>query len=253
MMNMQTALTEFGVTDTTLSADEINFLDEQGYLPLPNILSDERVAMFRQRLDDIAAAEGDKAGTEVHQEAGTTRLSNLIDKDPMFEICYTHPRVIAAMDHVLKSDFKLSSLNSRASLPGEGLQALHADWGEGVSPDDFQVCNSIWLLVDFTEENGATRVVPGSHRSGQTPSEALDDAKAPHPDEILLTASAGTVVIFNSHTWHGGTVNKTGVPRYALHSYFCRRHQSQQLNQKEHLSAETVSRLSPAARYILDV
>lgn len=253
MMNMQAALTDLGVTDTTLTADEINFLDEQGYLPLPNILSDEQVGIFRQRLDDIAAAEGDNAGTEVHQEAGTTRLSNLIDKDPMFEICYTHPRVIAAMDHVLKSDFKLSSLNSRASLPGEGLQALHADWGEGVSPDDFQVCNSIWLLVDFTEENGATRVVPRSHRSGQTPSEALDDPKAPHPDEILLTASAGTVVIFNSHTWHGGTINKTDASRYALHSYFCRRHQSQQLNQKEHLSPETVSCLSPAARYILDV
>ena len=157
------------------------------------------------------------------------------------------------MNHVLQGDFKLSSLNSRASLPGEGLQALHADWSGAVEPDDFQVCNSIWLLVDFTEENGATRVVPGTHRSGQTPSQALDDPKAPHPDEVLLTAKAGTVVIFNSHTWHGGTVNRTDSPRYALHSYFCRRHHPQQLDQKAYLRAEIVAQMSPAARYILDV
>lgn len=252
-MDMTQALAQLGVTDDTLTADEIQHLDERGYLPLHNILSPDQIKMMRQRLDEIARSEGDQAGTEVHQEAGTTRLSNLVNKDPMFDICFTHPRVLAAMNHVLQGDFKLSSLNSRASLPGEGLQALHADWGEAVAPDNFQVCNSIWLLVDFTEENGATRVVPGSHRSGQTPSQALDDPKAPHPDEVLLTAPAGTVVIFNSHTWHGGTVNRTDSPRYALHSYFCRRHQPQQLNQKAYLDEATIQRLPPATRYILDV
>ncbi len=252
-MDNQSVLEKLGVTETTLTNDDIAFLDEQGYLPLHNILSEEQVLMFRQRLDEIAKEEGESAGKEVHQEAGTTRLSNLIDKDPMFDICYTHPRVIAAINHVLKGDFKLSSLNSRASLPGEGLQALHADWGAPVSPDAFQVCNSIWLLVDFTEENGATRVVPGSHLSEQIPSQALDDPKATHADEVLLTGAAGTVVIFNSHTWHGGTINKIDTPRYALHSYFCRRHQPQQLDQKAHLSEKTVSRLDEAQRHILDV
>ena len=252
-MNMQETLKALDVTDTTLNAEEIQQLDEQGYLPLYNILSQDQIMAFRNRLDEITLAEGELAGTEVHQEAGTNRLSNLIDKDPMFDICYSHPRVLAAMNHVLSSDFKLSSLNSRASLPGEGLQALHADWGEAVEADNYQVCNSIWLLVDFTTKNGATRVVPGTHRSGQHPSKVLDDPKAPHPDEIQLTAPAGTVVIFNSHIWHGGTVNHSDAPRYALHSYFCRRHQPQQLDQKANLSNQTVSRLSEAQQYILDV
>jgi ectoine hydroxylase-related dioxygenase (phytanoyl-CoA dioxygenase family) len=157
------------------------------------------------------------------------------------------------MNHVLSGDFKLSSLNSRVALPGEGLQALHADWGAAVEPDDYQVCNSIWLLSDFTAENGATRVIPGTHRSRQRPNDAITDTKATHPDEIQLIAPAGTVVIFNSHVWHGGTLNRTDAPRYALHSYFCRRHQPQQTNQREHLSAETVARFSEAARFILDV
>lgn len=252
-MDMHEVLLMLDVKDNTLTSDEIAQLDDKGYLPLYNILSASQIAQFRHRLDEIAYAEGDHAGKEVHQEAGTTRLSNLIDKDPMFDVCFTHPRVLAAMNHVLQSDFKLSSLNSRASLPGEGLQALHTDWKEAVDADSFQVCNSIWLLVDFTEENGATRVVPGTHRSGQTPSQALDDPKAPHPDEVVLTAPAGTVVIFNSHLWHGGTINQSDSTRYALHSYFCRRHQTQQLNQKQYLSQDTINRLNPAERYILDV
>ena len=60
-------------------------------------------------------------------------------------------------------------------------------------------------------------------------------------------------MIFNSHTWHGGTKNNTNKPRRALHSYFCRRDQSQQLDQRKHLRPETVASLSPAARVVLDV
>ena len=252
-MTMQDALNAFGVTDDSLSPAEKAQLDETGFLPMPDLISTEQVETFRRRVAQLAAEEGERAGHEVSQEAGTDRLSNLVDKDPVFDMCYTHPRILAAMNYVLGGDFKLSSLNSRASLPGEGLQALHADWSGAVSPGDFQVCNSIWLLVDFTAENGATRVVPGSHNSGMYPQADLDDPRAPHPDEILLTGKAGTVVIFNSHLWHGGTLNRSDGPRFALHSYFTRRHQKQQTDQRKWLSAATLERLSPAKRFILDV
>jgi len=252
-MNMEEALYALAVRDDTLSATEKAFLDEQGYLPLPDILSPAQVKAFRARLVELAEIEGEEAGKEVHQEAGTTRLSDLVNKDPLFEICFTHPRILAAMQHVLGPNFKLSSLNSRFALPGQGLQALHADWGDGVPPGEYYVCNSIWLLNDFSAENGATRVVPGSHRSGQHPREALADPQASHPDEIQLIAPAGTVVIFNSHTWHGGTLNRSDAPRAAMHSYFCRRDQKQQTDQRQYIRPETYNRLSEAARFILDV
>ena len=194
-------------------------------------MSSQQIAQITKRTDELIALEGQDAGKEVHQEAGTNRLRDLVNKDPIFAICFTHPRVLAGIAHVLNHDLKLSSLNSRAALPGEGLQALHADWGKPVAPGDYQVCNSIWLLDDFTEHNGATRVVPGTHRSGGLPRDAMDDPKAPHPNEQMLLAPAGTVVIFNSHVWHGGTRNSTDRPRRALHSYFCRRDQPQQLDQ----------------------
>jgi ectoine hydroxylase-related dioxygenase (phytanoyl-CoA dioxygenase family) len=252
-MHVSDALHALGVTGQTLSQSEKDQLDRDGYLPLPNILSAEQIARIARRTDELIALEGDRAGAEVHQEAGATRLSDLVNKDPIFELCFTHPRVLAAISHVLRGDLKLSSLNYRAALPGSGLQGLHADWGGPVAPGDYYVCNSIWLLDDFTEFNGATRVVPGSHRSGQMPKDAMPDPTQPHPEEVVLTAPAGTVVIFNSHTWHGGTLNRADRPRRGLHSYFTRRGHPQQLDQKAYLRPETYQRLSPAARFILDV
>ncbi|MEP6984109.1 MAG: phytanoyl-CoA dioxygenase family protein [Chloroflexota bacterium] len=252
-MQLKDALTELGVTDTTLSQAEKDQLDRDGYLPLANILSAGQIAQMSKRTDEMIAEEGEGAGKEVHQEAGATRLSDLVNKDPIFEICFTHPRVLAAISHVLGGNLKLSSLNYRAALPGYGLQGLHADWGGAVEPGDYYVCNSIWLLDDFTESNGATRIIPGSQRSGKVPRDVMSDPSQSHPDEILLTAPAGTVVIFNSHTWHGGTLNRTDKPRRAMHSYFTRRDQTQQLDQKAFIRPDTYERLSSAARFILDV
>lgn len=258
---MDWALDRLGVHDELLTDDEKTFLDENGYLPLGIVLSAEQVEAFNARIAELLAAEGEAAGSELtasgnirhRTEQGVDRLSDLVNKDPMFEICFTHPRVLAAVRHVIGEAFKLSSLNYRAAQPGDGLQALHVDWPEAVEPGAYQVCNSIWLLDDFTEENGATRIVPGSHRWGETPQDALEDPTAPHPDEIQVVAPAGSVVIFNSHTWHGGTRNRTDHPRRAMHAYFCQRDQVQQIDQRTFIRPETRNRLDEAAQFILDV
>jgi ectoine hydroxylase-related dioxygenase (phytanoyl-CoA dioxygenase family) len=247
------ALCELGVTDDLLTAEEKLSLDVDGYVALPGILDSTQIEAIRARLEELLEIERENAGKEVHQEAGTARLSNLVDKGDVFRVFFTHPRVLSGIAHVLGGNMKLSSLNSRAALPGEGLQGLHADWHKAVEPGDYAVCNSIWLLDDFTPENGSTRVVPGSHLTGKVPHEVMADPKAPHPDEKLVLAPAGTVVVFNSHTWHGGTLNRTLAPRRAVHSYWTRRDQKQQLNQQEYLSAETKRSFAPAIRHLLDV
>lgn len=261
-MDIQTALYELGVREDTLSSAERLFLDENGYLALPGILTRQQVQSFRTRLQELEGEEGEEAGKEVHQEAGTARLANLVNKDPIFDLCWTNPRVLAAMAHVLQGDLKLSSLNARASLPGQGLQALHCDGPltlPGITANDgdgskrFYGCNSIWLLSDFTPQNGATRLVPGSHKLGLDPRKHLDDPQAPHPDELLTLGKAGAVFVFNAFTWHGGTVNRTEQPRRAMHCYFCWRGVPQQTDQRALLRPETAARLSEAQRAVLDV
>ena len=67
---------------------------------MPNILSADQIGQMTRRMDELIALEGERAGKEVHQEAGTNRLSDLVNKDPIFEVCFTHPRVLAAINHV---------------------------------------------------------------------------------------------------------------------------------------------------------
>ena len=252
-MNMDEALRELGVRDDTLSSAEKHFLDVNGYLPLEGILTQGEIVPMICRLDELAVLEGTNAGKELHQEDGTIRVSNLVNKGRMFEIGFSHPRVLAAIRHVIGPRFKLSSLDCRMALPGQGHQAFHADWRSGVEPGDYYVCNSMWLLDDFTAENGATRVVPGSHRSGKHPKDALEDATQQHPNEIQLIASAGAVIVFNSHLWHAGGLNQTDSPRHGLLAYYCRRDQKQLTDQRKFIHPVTYARLNEAKRFILAV
>jgi ectoine hydroxylase-related dioxygenase (phytanoyl-CoA dioxygenase family) len=111
----------------------------------------------------------------------------------------------------------------------------------------------MWCLDDFTELNGATRCVPGSHRSGRSPADDLGDPTKDHPDQILLTAPAGSVIIFNAHLWHGATLNTTDQRRRGMTMSYARRDEPQQLDQKAYIRKAVYDRLSPAARYLLDV
>jgi ectoine hydroxylase-related dioxygenase (phytanoyl-CoA dioxygenase family) len=79
----------------------------------------------------------------------------------------------------------------------------------------------------------------------------LADPNAPHPDEILVTGPAGGVVIMNAHLWHGGTANRTGTPRLAMHAFYCRRDKPQQQYQKQLLRSEVQAGLSAALRELL--
>lgn len=253
-------LAALGVGPETLRPAEREQLDREGFLVVADALDPGQLRRLRSRVDELTVAEGDRAGLEAHQEAGTDRLANLVDKGTVFDACWTHPVQLAAVAHVLGrragtdgEGFKLSSLNARSARPGQGHQALHADWPAAVSAGAYEACNSIWLLDDFTEANGATRVVPGSHRSGALPAERLVDPMAPHPDEVQLVGPAGTCVVFNSHLWHGGTQNHTDRPRRAIHAFFVRRPHPQQTSQRRFLREETRARLSPAQRVLLDV
>ena len=254
-------LQSLGVSQNTLTEEEKKILDQNGYLNLGLILSPKEVQAVLNQLDHLIQREGDNAGAELMdspyirhpKEEGADRLADLVNKGSIFDIFYTHPRVLAGIAQVLGSDIKLSSLNYRAAIPGKGLQKLHVDWHEAVEPGDYKVCNSIWLLDDFSRENGATRIVPGTHLNGRLPQDELADQLAPHPDQMLIEAPAGSVFIFNSHTWHGGTDNHSEWPRRAIHSYFCRKDQPQQIDQQRYILKETIERLSSAAIDILDV
>jgi len=224
-------------------------LDEEGYLVLPGLMTPELLGALRLRIEELFAEEGTGAGGEFKQEPEARRLANLVNKGEIFEDVILTPRVLECMAHVLGPRFKLSSLNARSTDPHTASgQPLHADSGAIADDAGYFVANSVWLLDDFTRENGATRFVAGSHRWRRLPE---PDYYAPHPDEQLVLGKAGDVVVMNAHMWHGGTANRTAAPRRAMHVYYTRYDQPQQQYQKRWLSAAVQTRLSPAARGIL--
>ena len=105
------------------------------------------------------------------------------------------------------------------------------------------------MLDDFTMENGATRMVPRWRTAWRRlPEPGIIDSA---PGEELVTGSAGTVVIMNTHMWHGGTANRTDCARRALHGFYTRSDKPQQQYQKALLRPETVAALTPLQRRVL--
>jgi len=238
--------------ELSLTQQEQAQLDDEGYLILRDFLSPERLTALRERCEELYTAQGESAGSEYRQEPQTRRLANLVNCGAIFEELVSDPKILPYVRHVINDDIKLSSLNFRSANPhSDWTQPLHCDVGAVPDEKGFWICNTIWLLDDFTADNGTTRFVPGSHKVGQLPEKVLVDASAPHLDEKLLLEKAGTVVVMNTHMWHGATANRTANHRRALHSFYCRWDKPQQQYQKELLSREVQERLSPSLRKLL--
>ena len=227
-------------------------LDQEGYLVLPKAMGREFLESLRRRIEELFEAEGARAGSEFKQEPNARRLANLVNKGAIFERAIATPEVLECMKHVLGPQFKLSSLNVRAADPfADCGQPLHADSGAVADERGYWVCNSVWMLDDFTSDNGAIRMVPGSHKWRRLPQDTVADPVGPHPDEVLLTGPAGTVVVMNAHMWHGATANRTNNPRRAMHAFYTRSDKPQQQYQKGLLSSAVQARLTPDLRKLL--
>src|ERR1044071_2811181 len=142
-----------------LSEAQRGQLDDLGYLVLPGLMDASLLDELRRRTDELFAEEGEQAGSEFKQEPGARRLANLVNKGRVFEEVILTPEVLDAMAHVLGPRYKLSSLNVRSADPHSPCdQPLHADSAAISDESGFWVCNSVWMLDDFTEENGANRM-----------------------------------------------------------------------------------------------
>jgi hypothetical protein len=196
-----------------LSASERQRLDDEGYLALDGIVEPRRIRTMRSRLEELLAV------TE-QGHAGTLIVGGLLEEE-VFDAAWLHPRILAAVGHLLGDGYRLLGLGSRGLRPGHGQQALHVDWGGQGVPGVWYACHAICALVDFTPENGATWVVPGSHRNPWM-LKGLRDPLKRHPAQRQLIGAAGTVFILNIHCAHSAVRNGSHEPRLALFAHFSR-------------------------------
>lgn len=235
---MREVLDELGARPEALVPQDKADLDELGFCRFDGFLDPSTVSTV---LTEITRQI---VGT---RQGGTLHLKGLLDHSSLFDSLWLRPELLAAVTHLLGPDFQIREMHYRAGTPGHGGQALHMDATDRAGPGRWRVGNAILALTDFTETNGATRVVPGSHLDP----DFRPSGVKPHSDEVLLTGPAGTCWLFNSHLWHSGTVNNSTEPRHAVLTSFHRRHSGPTLGGETLPSHETVLRLGNAAYLLL--
>jgi ectoine hydroxylase-related dioxygenase (phytanoyl-CoA dioxygenase family) len=185
-----------------------------------------------ERLERELDARPAMNGFEGHK---TVRIYNLLAHGSPFDRIPGHDSVLPIVEGVLDPGCLISSLSSIAIDPGETAQPIHAD--DMVIPLEKPhrsiVCNSMWAMTDFTEANGATRLVPGSHKK-QSP-----DYGGQY-DTIAAEMPKGSVLIWDGALWHGGGANATGTRRTGVAMNYCAGFIRQQENQQLGLAPELV-------------
>jgi ectoine hydroxylase-related dioxygenase (phytanoyl-CoA dioxygenase family) len=196
---------------TTLDTRQRMALDDFGYVVLPDVLDARMLVALRETFERAAAEQQQGAGA---RESGTRHVK--------FDFDTGAGAVADAIQHVIGRPFGLMNQGGRDPLPGFGQQGLHTDWRPRAAWEPFHAATALWLLDDFKCDNGATRVVPGSHRKGAVP-KSFADPEGHHPDEKVVIARAGSVLVINGHVWHSGTRNRSKASRRVVQSAFAAR------------------------------
>ena len=219
-------------------------MDVYGFTLLDAVLSAAEIKAMRDSLIYWEAKVGDEQ--RFLGQAG--HVSNLPALDPVFHPIVDHPRTLPIIEYVLGKSIILGSLNARIVRPGDPVQGLHSDIrADLLNMQSPVMVNTVWLLDDFTVENGGTRIVPGTHKSGMAgPPEGME-IKHVHQ----LVAPAGSVLVFNGQCWHGGGANQTNSKRHALFGHYRKDALMFQVDPHDNFKPEWLDQLSPRQKQLL--
>ncbi|MDP6053337.1 MAG: phytanoyl-CoA dioxygenase family protein [Candidatus Latescibacteria bacterium] len=219
-------------------------LDEQGYTVLEDLLTSQQVEKA------IEALRGSYQESHVSaHEPGSLRTHNLTARAEIFREIIQLPRLVACMAHLLGPDYILSDMGARSPSPGMPAQGLHRDGGPFVPNPPYNAhmvlplaAQSLMALSAFTAENGATRLVPGSHLRD------IESATVSVEEERLFLCDPGAVLIYDNRMIHGGGANTTGEIRYAVQGFCCRSTTSPFCDHTRSITKKLVEKATPLLR-----
>jgi ectoine hydroxylase-related dioxygenase (phytanoyl-CoA dioxygenase family) len=228
------------------AAKHIEAVRRDGYTIVENAIAPDLVDALNEALARLERDRGVKPAENTFEGRHTVRIYNLLAYGAPFTDVPVHASVLPIVEGVLDDGCLISSLSSIAIDPGETAQPIHAD--DMViplaKPHIPIVCNSMWALTDFTEANGATRLVPGSHLK-QNP-----DYGGAY-ETIAAEMPKGSVLIWDGALWHGGGANKTGERRTGIAMNYCAGFIRQQENQQLGVPPETARGFAPRLQELM--
>jgi ectoine hydroxylase-related dioxygenase (phytanoyl-CoA dioxygenase family) len=227
--------------------DHLASIDDVGYTILEGAIEPELVEELSTELLRLERDLGVVPADNVFEGLRTVRIYNLLAHGSIFQRVPAHPEVLPVVEGVLDRGLLISSLSSIAIGPDESAQPIHAD--DQVmplpKPHPATVCNSMWALTDFTEDNGATRLIPGTHKADRSPE------FTPAHDSIAAEMERGSVLVWHGSLWHGGGANRTNERRVGLAMNYCAGYIRQQENQQLGLPVELARTFSPRLRELV--
>jgi len=226
-------------------SEHLDRMARDGYTIVEDVIDAAAVAALRADLERLERELAAVPAQNLFEGTRTVRIYNLLARGAIYHQIPVHERVLPIIEGVLDRGCLISSLSSIAIDPGEVEQPLHADDQLIPLPKPHVsiICNTMWALTDFTADNGATRVVPGSHKADRSP--------LPFGELVQTRAAAmraGSVLVFDGSIWHGGGANRTTARRLGVAMNYCAGWIRQQENQQLGIPLDVAKTFSPRLR-----
>ncbi|MBT2408146.1 MULTISPECIES: phytanoyl-CoA dioxygenase family protein [unclassified Streptomyces] len=201
---------------TALTPGEREQLDTEGYVVLLDVFTPQECDELGDEMD--TSWEKFRLHEISDSEEGVRFVDNALYYSAKVQDGLLHPLLLDAASQMVGPRLLLNLINGRSPAAGAAGQPLHVLDRRRGRP--FDKCNAIWCLDDFTAENGATRVIPGSHLDDTAALARMGDAMDAHPDEVIVEAPRGAVIMHNSHLIHSGRPNASGADRRSIHAAY---------------------------------
>ena len=222
-------------------------IDRDGYTIVERAIELDFIDALNEDLLRLERELGIVPADNRFEGRATVRIYNLLVHGKLYERIPVHEHVLPVVEEVLDPGCLVSSLSSIAIQSDEKPQPIHAD-DQLIpipKPHVAVVCNTMWALGDFTDENGATRLVPGSHLFDRSPNfgEKCETVAAEMPK--------GSVLVYHGSLWHGGGANRTDRRRVGIAMNYCAGYIRQQENQQLGIPREIARGFSPRLRELV--
>lgn len=234
---------------TSLTADLAAEIEEHGYVIIPDAIDPALCDELIAEIDRIEVDYGISEGTNDFEGFHTRRIFNVLAKGRLFGEAAIHPRVLPVVEAVLDPGLLLSGITSMNIGPGETPQLLHADDGMVTlpRPHPATMVTTLWALSEFRADNGATRIVPGSHKWPSVP------RTGEVHESIAAEMPKGGVLVFHASLWHGGGASSADERRYGMSIQYvagwCRQQQNLMLGLDRDVVAAMPTRLQELVGY----
>ena len=233
----------------------------RGFVVLEGLFDRGTVAEARERILKLAATEAPTIEKDDPLAVfdATDHVWNLVDKGRVFEEIVQEPTILAIFSRILGAEIRLGSFAARIVRPGAEPQMPHCDYPYwdlhktetfpmGLNGSYFLNCQSTIMLEDFTTENGATLVAPGTQVRALFPTKEEFD-----PISVQTTGPAGSAMLMTGLLWHSAGVNRTAMPRAGILGQYLPKFVKPMEDQLRSVSEPVIERASPVLRSLLGV